>query len=883
MPSAHPMDPGFVSDYLIDSTLTLNGGSRSPDLTLDASQGFTLLLTPPSGQVCGSPLLYLCRRLWGKRLMMHAVVFQLFSVMPPKASMQAQLHIMLQWCTTWDFPLVTDDRLLKAVTTVTAMGVRGNSDIVFTSDAESAMMTDGSCLAMVAHSGPLGRELRFQGLAIALSIASTSAVFPLSFVGNYRPIQPSVAGIFLSVVNSSVEDLSKDPGQFVFVKDMDPPTIANCPGDIAVAAETGAASMTVDWTTPQASDNVGVVSFTESVQPGRFFSIRDSPHTVIYVAKDAAGLSTTCSFTVTVTFQPLDIHRVQVEIPISRQTLVRSVSRLGTLAVSNYLEHGILPTILPALQLPIGPNSSLAALELSLMAPPGEAFSVTVPNGAQLRLGLELYFSLDGQAWKPVLLADNDAFCSLDLENLLDVDGNTISWDPRDSFINGPFTSFQSAEKRVVIEGHTRLFRTSFSFTAMHIRLNFPLGRQETVGPRRSLLMLSPTSASSLGVTVFSTQNPIVPHNMAEYENIFSLADVMPPEFAGCVGPAPVVVASNSSEAVVAWDEPNASDNRGVVGSVNKTHEPGSFFPVGDTDVVYTAADEAGNVGFCQFTVRILDKTPPSVTCHSEVVNSSTHPGERYALVAPTSLVPGQPTDNSRQAVSVMASCGACGDGTEMLPLYVDGLSTKDPINIDVGMHEVSVLATDTSGNLATCNVTVLVRDEERPVFTNCPTDPKPVYFAVVERATGGEAFFATPALDNEGLRDVQDNVGVVKAEFHPAPGTFIAPGIHAAYVVIADAAGNSETCHYTLTVTSTESSQALGSAEADNGIIPIGAGVGSFLVLLLLLTLAILYRRRRRRNLPADLSTMLDLLGDIQVSSLPVYVLPPGFCRPSF
>ncbi|MFC3414448.1 HYR domain-containing protein [Algoriphagus hitonicola] len=67
-----------------------------------------------------------------------------------------------------------------------------------------------------------------------------------------------------------------------------------------------------------------------------------------------------------------------------------------------------------------------------------------------------------------------------------------------------------------------------------------------------------------------------------------------------------------SCEAVVNWTAPTATDNSGSV-TLTNNFEPGSVFPVGITEVIYTAKDAAGNQVTCRFNVTVLDSELPTV------------------------------------------------------------------------------------------------------------------------------------------------------------------------------------------------------------------------------------------------------------------------------
>ena len=59
-----------------------------------------------------------------------------------------------------------------------------------------------------------------------------------------------------------------------------------------------------------------------------------------------------------------------------------------------------------------------------------------------------------------------------------------------------------------------------------------------------------------------------------------------------------------SDTASVSWTEPSANDNSGSV-SLTSSHDPGDYFPIGDTEVTYTARDPYGNTATQSFTVTV--------------------------------------------------------------------------------------------------------------------------------------------------------------------------------------------------------------------------------------------------------------------------------------
>lgn len=76
-----------------------------------------------------------------------------------------------------------------------------------------------------------------------------------------------------------------------------------------------------------------------------------------------------------------------------------------------------------------------------------------------------------------------------------------------------------------------------------------------------------------------------------------------PPVFTGC--PATLFAKANESgQAIVDWIKPTAASPCSEV-SLTVSHNPGSMFEIGTTDVEYQAIDDVGNVSKCTFRVNV--------------------------------------------------------------------------------------------------------------------------------------------------------------------------------------------------------------------------------------------------------------------------------------
>ena len=80
-------------------------------------------------------------------------------------------------------------------------------------------------------------------------------------------------------------------------------------------------------------------------------------------------------------------------------------------------------------------------------------------------------------------------------------------------------------------------------------------------------------------------------------------SDSSAPVISGCPESAQYMIPSGTTSRVVTWIEPTATDNTGGQPTVIRSHEPGSNFPIGTTQVIYTFRDAVGNEATCSFEI----------------------------------------------------------------------------------------------------------------------------------------------------------------------------------------------------------------------------------------------------------------------------------------
>jgi large repetitive protein len=251
----------------------------------------------------------------------------------------------------------------------------------------------------------------------------------------------------------------------------------------------------------------------------------------------------------------------------------------------------------------------------------------------------------------------------------------------------------------------------------------------------------------------------------------FSVADTEDPTFDNC--PGNIIGVSNDNGvcgAQVSWVVPVASDNCGVTNET-ASHLPNQLFSVGTTLVSYFAEDAFGNNVTCSFSIEVIDDEDPVITCPLDIT-VDTDPGECTAIV--NYLVP--ISDN-------------CPDPTLS---QLQGFPSGDPFPIGITINEFEVV--DGSGNSATCSFTITVEDNEDPTIT-CPAD-----ITMDNDPTLCEALVSYNVMiaDNCPFTTVLQPAGIASDEMFPLGTTLNT-------FVVEDAAGNTATCSFNVTIVDTE------------------------------------------------------------------------------
>jgi hypothetical protein len=200
---------------------------------------------------------------------------------------------------------------------------------------------------------------------------------------------------------------------------------------------------------------------------------------------------------------------------------------------------------------------------------------------------------------------------------------------------------------------------------------------------RCSVSYSGPAAPGRDSITVFADINGDGTLGLGEPSRVVELVwgDASPP----AVSPHDPVVAEATGPggAAVTFEPPTATDDVGVVGSVECNPPSGSLFVLGSTTVTCTAHDAAGNAGSSSFEVRVEDTTPPAISFSG---NAGTYSVEQTVAIqcSATDLVTASPD---------VTCTGGSG------PAY----------SFDAGANEVTASAVDDAGNESSASTTFVV------------------------------------------------------------------------------------------------------------------------------------------------------------------------------
>jgi gliding motility-associated-like protein len=264
-------------------------------------------------------------------------------------------------------------------------------------------------------------------------------------------------------------------------------------------------------------------------------------------------------------------------------------------------------------------------------------------------------------------------------------------------------------------------------------------------------------------VTVEDTQDPIISScGVIGSETVVSDAGVCTYTHTGTGWD--VEATDNCTTISVAYELTGATTGTGM-------SLAGQVFNLGTTTVTWTVTDGSNNTTQCSFDIIVIDTQAPVISgCPTNIVLTND------AGICGAVATWDEPTSDDNCGVTSFTADFASGD---VFP---------------VGVTTVTYTAEDAAGNQTTCSFSVTVTDTELPVINDCPDN------IVVSNDPG-----ACSAVVSWVAPTAMDNCGVTSFTSTHIPGATFPVGTTTVTYTAMDAAGNIQTCSFSVTVNDDE------------------------------------------------------------------------------
>ena len=719
------------------------------------------------------------------------------------------------------------------------------------------------------------------GTAVTFVPASATDLVDGSVNPTCAPDSGTTFAITTTTVTCSTTDSASPPNTSsvtftVTVVDTTAPVLAAVPADITAEA-TSSSGAVVTFNTPAGTDLVdGSVAVSCLPASGSTFALGDAT-TVTCSATDSASPSNTGSATFTVTVvdtTPPVLAAVPADITAEAASSAGAVVNFSTPTATDAVDGAPAVTCVQASgsTFALGdpttvtcsatdsaspPNTSSATFTVTVVdttAPVLAAVPADITAEATSSAGAVVNFStptatdaVDGAPAVTCVQASGSTFAL--------GDPTTVTCSATDS-ASPPNTSSATFTVTVVDTTAPVLAAVPADITAEAtssagavVNFSTPTATDAVDGAPAVTCVQASGSTFALGdptTVTCSATDSASPPNTSSATFTVTVLDTTAPEFDFDTFPGFVVPERGPGGTPVDF-EILATDTVDDAVIVTCTPQPNSLFTVGDTQVVCTATDDAGNSSQIGFTVTVLDRTPPVVSVPDNLTIGATGPGgATFTFTAsatdtidgPVTVTCVPPSGSTFPIDTTQVNCSAddlAGNtGTASFTVTVADLtppvvsvpivftveatsfggttvdfassvtatdavdgdliaSCTPPSGVQVGLDQsvpVTCIATDSSGNIGTGSFTMVVVDTTPPVFF-----PDPENIVIGETSAGGATvtypFIATDAADPSPT-----------STCNPASGSTFAAGTTTVTCTVTDASGNGPTTAiFTVTV----------------------------------------------------------------------------------
>jgi gliding motility-associated-like protein len=605
----------------------------------------------------------------------------------------------------------------------------------------------------------------------------------------------------------------------ITVVDNQAPTMVNCASGLTLTIGQYSCGSNPNWSAPQATDNCGVVSLTQTSGPSSTAVLAVGSYTVVYTALDAAGNSATCSFTINVinstapivvcpnniTNQSTNSNNcvwtsgTQVN-PIQAMgnciSLTWSITNpggsinTGTNNVAGYnFQKGtsiLTYTVTDNINVTATCSTQITVIDNTLPSITAPTNITTPSNSSCQATGLSLGTPITGDNCS-VTSVTNNAPSSFPLGI------TTITWTVTDGSGN-----IKTATQTVtVIDNQGPVINCPSSpinrnnsagtceYTAVGNEFNISATDNCTLTSLTHNYQAS-ASNTSLAGSVFpvGTTNVIwtatdASGNVSTCTVAIHVVDNEAPTFNSCPSDISVGVYSNCGNGPT-WTVPTAADNCSTA-TVTQTSgpAPGANLNPGTYTVTYQAVDASNNTVTCSFVITVINSSNPIIVCPASVTQNTTIPTGCDWISSANSLTPVMAAGNCPFNItwSVMNSAGS----------ITTGINDASGFNFYAGTNVLTYTITDASNNAVSCTTNVIVIEDVNPTIVP-PTD---VTESIVNGCTISAVNLGTPvAFDNCAIDTITNN----------APATF-ALGTTVVTWTVTDISGNSSTATQNVTI----------------------------------------------------------------------------------
>ncbi len=630
----------------------------------------------------------------------------------------------------------------------------------------------GLCSAIVSYTTPSGTDNCSGASTIQTLGLPSGASYPVGATTNIFKVTDGTGNTATCAFAVSVTDTQL-------------PTIT-CPGNIAVANASGLCSAIVSYTSPSGTDNCSGAATIQTLGLPSGASYPVGATTNIFKVTDGTGNTATCAFAVSVT-----------------DTQLPTITCPGNIAVAN--ASGLCSAIVSYTSPSGTDNCSGAATIQTLGLPSGASY----PVGATTNI----FKVTDGTG--------NTATCAFAV-SVTDTQLPTIT-----------------CPGNIAVANASGLCSAIVSYTT-------PSGTDNCSGPTTIQTLGLPSGASyPVGATTNIFKVTDGTGNTATCAFAVSVTDTQLPTIT-CPGNIAVANASGLCSAIVSYTTPSGTDNCSGAGTIQTLGLPsGASFPVGVTTNTFKVTDGANNTATCAFTITVTDTQLPTLLCKNVTLNLNAT-GQATLTIAQVNngsfdncgivafglsqtifscanvgnnnvTLSGRDQGfNQGQCTAVVtvidpilpvakcknltANLGSNGTVTVAASTVDNGSSDNCNFTLlltpntftcsNIGLHTVTLKATDGGGNTATCTAQVTVKDLTGPT-AKCKN---PTIFL---DNTGHVTL--TAAQVNNGS---SDNCGIAlmnidKTSFNCSEISGTQPVI----LSITDGTGNSSTCLSNVTV----------------------------------------------------------------------------------